>query len=56
MAAAPTRETITASTAEAFATTRDPPHADRLALGSITLEVLAAAFDTVKDVIEVLIH
>ena len=43
---------IAVSTAEAFATTRNPPHAIRLALGSVSLDVFAASLDTVKRVID----
>ena len=52
VAAALMRETISVSTAEPFATTKHAPHAIRLALGSVTLEVLAQSLDTVKRVIE----
>jgi DNA-binding transcriptional MocR family regulator len=52
VAAALMRETISVSTAEPFATTKHPPHAIRLALGSVTLDVLAQSLDTVKRVIE----
>ena len=46
------RETISVSTAEPFATTNNPPHAIRLALGSVNLDVLAQSLDTVKRVID----
>jgi len=52
VAAALMREKIAVSTAEAFATTRNPPHAIRLALGSVSLDVFAASLDTVKCVID----
>jgi len=52
VAAALMREKIAVSTAEAFATTRNPLHAIRLALGSVSLDVFAASLDTVKRVID----
>jgi DNA-binding transcriptional MocR family regulator len=52
VAAALMRETIAVSTAEPFATTKNPPHAIRLALGSVNLDVLAHSLETVKRVIE----
>jgi DNA-binding transcriptional MocR family regulator len=52
VAAALMRETSAVSTAEAFATSRNPPHAIRLALGSVSLDVLTASLDTVKRVID----
>jgi DNA-binding transcriptional MocR family regulator len=52
VAAALMRETVSVSTAEPFATTKNPPHAIRLALGSVDLDVLAQSLDTVKRVID----
>jgi DNA-binding transcriptional MocR family regulator len=52
VAAALMRETVAVSTAEPFATTKSPPHAIRLALGSVDLDVLARSLETVKRVIE----
>ncbi len=52
VAAALMRETISVSTAEPFATTKNPPHAIRLALGSVTLDVLAESLATVKRVVD----
>jgi DNA-binding transcriptional MocR family regulator len=52
VAAALMRETISVSTAEPFATTKDSPHAIRLALGSVSLDVMAQSLDTVKRVID----
>lgn len=46
------RETVSVSTAEPFATTKSVPHAIRLALGSVTLEVLAQSLEKVRRVIE----
>ena len=46
------RETVSVSTAEAFATTKNPPHAIRLALGSVDTDVLAQSLDKVKRVID----
>ena len=46
------RENVSVSTAEPFATTKQPPHAIRLALGSVTLDVLTQSLDTVKRVID----
>jgi DNA-binding transcriptional MocR family regulator len=46
------RESVSASAAEPFATTKHPPHAIRLALGSVTLEVLAQSLRTVKRVVD----
>ena len=46
------RETVSVSTAEPFATTKHPPHAIRLALGSVNLDVLAQSLDKVKRVID----
>ena len=51
VAAALMRETVSVSTAEPFATTRNTPHAIRLALGSVNLDVLAQSLDKVKRVI-----
>jgi DNA-binding transcriptional MocR family regulator len=45
------RENVSVSTAEPFATTKHPPHAIRLALGSVNLDVLAESLETVKRVI-----
>ena len=52
VAAALMRETVSVSTAEPFATTKNPPHAIRLALGSVNLDVLAQSLDKVKRVID----
>lgn len=52
VAAALMRETVSVSTAEPFATTKSVPHAIRLALGSVTLEVLAESLEKVRQVIE----
>jgi DNA-binding transcriptional MocR family regulator len=52
VAAALMRETVSVSTAEPFATTKNPPHAIRLALGSVSLDVLAQSLQKVKRVIE----
>jgi DNA-binding transcriptional MocR family regulator len=52
VAAALMRETVSVSTAEPFATTKNPPHAIRLALGSVNLDVLAQSLDKVKQVID----
>jgi len=52
VAAALMRETVSVSTAEPFATTKSPPHAIRLALGSVSLDILAQSLDTVKRVID----
>ena len=52
VAAALMRETVSVSTAEPFATTNNPPHAIRLALGSVNLDVLAQSLDKVKRVID----
>lgn len=46
------RENISVSTAEPFATTKHPPHAIRLALGSVGLDVLSQSLETVKQVID----
>jgi DNA-binding transcriptional MocR family regulator len=46
------RENVSVSTAEPFATTKNPPHAIRLALGSVRLEALAQSLETVKRVID----
>ncbi len=46
------RESVSVSAAEPFATTKHPPHAIRLALGSVTLEVLAQSLRTVKRVVD----
>lgn len=52
VAAALMRETVSVSTAEPFATTKSVPHAIRLALGSVTLEVLAESLEKVRQVIK----
>ncbi|QRY46086.1 PLP-dependent aminotransferase family protein [Mycolicibacterium boenickei] len=52
VAAALMRESVSVSTAEPFATTQNPPHAIRLALGSVKLPVLAQSLETVKRVID----
>jgi DNA-binding transcriptional MocR family regulator len=52
VAAALMRETISVSTAEPFTTTKNPPHAIRLALGSVNLDVLAQSLDKVKRVVD----
>ena len=52
VAAALLRETVSVSTAESFATTKDSPHAIRLALGSVDIDVLAQSLDKVKRVID----
>ena len=46
------RETVSVSTAEPFATTKNPPHAIRLALGSVNPDALAQSLDKVKRVID----
>ncbi|GLK88010.1 aminotransferase-like domain-containing protein [Pseudomonas turukhanskensis] len=43
---------VSVSTAEPFCTAAQVPHALRLALGSLTLDVLPQALQTVRDVIE----
>ena len=45
-------ERISASTAEPFATTAHVPHALRLALGSVELDVLRDALETVRRVVD----
>jgi DNA-binding transcriptional MocR family regulator len=52
VAAALMRETVSVSTAEPFATTKNPPHALRLALGSVSLDVLAQSLEKVMRVID----
>jgi DNA-binding transcriptional MocR family regulator len=52
VAAALLQKTISVSTAEPFATTKHPPHAIRLALGSVSTDILADSLGTVKHVIE----
>ena len=52
VAAALMHETVSVSTAEPFATTKHPPHAIRLALGSVDPDVLAQSLDKVKRVID----
>jgi DNA-binding transcriptional MocR family regulator len=49
VAAALMRENISVSTSEPFATTRNSPHAIRLALGSVNLDVLADSLRKVKQ-------
>ena len=51
VAAALMRENVSVSVAEPFATTKHPPHAIRLALGSVAIEVLAESLETVKQMI-----
>ena len=46
------RENVSVSTAEPFATTKHPPHAIRLALGSVGFDVLSRSLETVKQVID----
>jgi len=46
------RETVSVSTAEPFAMTKNPPHAIRIALGSVEIDVLARSLETVKRVID----
>jgi len=46
------RENVSVSTAEPFATTKNPPRAIRLALGSVSMDVLAESLATVKRVID----
>lgn len=46
------RENVSVSTAEPFATTKHPPHAIRLALGSVNLDVLTESIQTVKRVVD----
>ena len=46
------RENVSVSTAEPFATTKNPPHAIRLALGSVNLDVLAESLETVKRMVD----
>ena len=52
VAAALLREGISVSTAEAFATSKDSPHAIRIALGSVPIDVLRDALDKVKHTVE----
>ncbi|HEY8359256.1 MAG TPA: PLP-dependent aminotransferase family protein [Ramlibacter sp.] len=52
VAAALLRERVSVSTAEPFAATVQAPHAIRLALGSVDLQVLAAALRTVACVVD----
>lgn len=52
IAAALMRERISVSTAEPFATTPQPPHALRLALGSVPPDRLRDALGTVRRVVE----
>jgi DNA-binding transcriptional MocR family regulator len=51
VAAALMREGVSVSTAEPFATSRHVPHALRLALGSVALDRLASALQTVRRVV-----
>lgn len=46
------RENVSVSTAEPFATTKHPPHAIRLALGSVSVDVLALTLEKVKRTID----
>jgi DNA-binding transcriptional MocR family regulator len=46
------RERVSVSTAEPFATTRQVPHAIRLALGSVDIARLRVALDRVREAIE----
>lgn len=46
------RENVSVSTAEPFATTKHPPHAIRLALGSVDIDVLTESLGVVKRVID----
>ena len=46
------RENVSVSTAEPFATTKHPPHAIRLALGSVDIDVLGRSLGTVKQAID----
>jgi DNA-binding transcriptional MocR family regulator len=52
IASALLRERVCVSTAEPFATTKDSPHALRLALGSVDTDVLRQALETVAQVID----
>ena len=52
LAAALMREGISVSTAEAFATTAQVPHAIRLALGSVALETLREALQKVRRAVD----
>jgi DNA-binding transcriptional MocR family regulator len=52
VAAALMRETISVSTSEPFATSKKAPHAIRLALGSVDIDVLAESLAKVKRVID----
>jgi DNA-binding transcriptional MocR family regulator len=52
VAAALMRETISVSTSQPFATSKNPPHAIRLALGSVDIDVLAESLAKVKRVID----
>jgi hypothetical protein len=45
-------ENVSVSVAEPFATTKHPPHAIRLALGSVAPDVLGDSLKTVKEVID----
>ncbi|ORA32081.1 PLP-dependent aminotransferase family protein [Mycobacterium aquaticum] len=46
------RDNVSVSTAEPFATSKHSPHAIRLALGSVDMDVLQRSVETVKRVIE----
>ena len=46
------RENVSVSTAEPFATSSHVPHAIRLALGSLALDSLQTALETVKRVVD----
>lgn len=52
VASALMRDNVSVSTAEPFATTKHPPHAIRLALGSVDMDVLVRSLGVVKRVIE----
>ncbi|MGA9359940.1 MAG: aminotransferase class I/II-fold pyridoxal phosphate-dependent enzyme, partial [Mycobacterium sp.] len=52
VAAALMRENVSVSTAEPFAVGKSPPHAIRLALGSVKIDLLAHSLDKVKRVID----
>jgi len=56
IAAALMRGGISVSTAEPFATTTQVPHAIRLALGSVDLNALRGALETVKRVIDAQVY
>jgi DNA-binding transcriptional MocR family regulator len=52
VAAALLREHISVSTAQPFATSKDSPHAIRIALGSVPIDVLRDALHKVKQTVE----